>query len=153
MAQDTTPKETGSAATRFVMRAAGAFHRGLYRLSGGRLGRALGPMQILLLTTTGRKSGQARTWPLVYFRDGDRLLVVASAGGEPKHPAWYLNLHANPRVTVQIGGEIRQMLAATATGQERAQLWAQIVAVASNFAGYQEKTTREIPVVILTPAE
>jgi F420H(2)-dependent quinone reductase len=149
---DTTTKEhgQGSAATRFMMRAAGSFHRGLYRLSGGRVGAAMGPMRVLLLTTTGRKSGQARTWPVAHFRDGDRLLVVASAGGGPKHPAWYLNLHANPKVTVQVGAETRQMLAATATGEERARLWAQIIAAAPNFADYEKKTTREIPVVILT---
>lgn len=152
MAQDTAPNGTGSAGLRFVMRVAGSLHRGLYRLSGGRLGKALGPMRVLLLTTTGRRSGQSRTWPLAYFRDGDRLLVVASAGGEPKHPAWYLNLRANPQVSVQIGAEIQKMLAATATGDERARLWAQIIAVAPNFADYQQKTTREIPVVILTPA-
>src|SRR6185437_14619495 len=121
MAQDTT-KQTGSAVLRFMMRAAGSLHRGLYRLSGGRLGRALGPMQVLLLTTTGRKSGKARTWPLTYFRDGDRLLLVASAGGEPKHPAWYLNLRANPAVTIQLGRHKRRMTAATATGTERARL-------------------------------
>ncbi len=80
MSQETTTRETGSAAIRFLMRAAGSLHRGLFRLSGGRLGKAMGPMQILLLTTIGRKSGQARTWPLAYFRDDDRLVVVASAG-------------------------------------------------------------------------
>jgi deazaflavin-dependent oxidoreductase (nitroreductase family) len=149
MAEGTTPKETGSAATRFMMRAAGTLHRGLFRLSAGRVGAAMGPMQVLLLTTTGRKSGQPRTWPVAYFRDGDRLLVVASAGGEPKHPAWYLNLRDNPRVSVQIGKETRQMLAVTATGEERARLWAQIVAAAPNFGDYEKKTTREIPVVIL----
>lgn len=73
-----------------MMRAAGTLHRGLFRLSGGRIGGSLGKMAVLLLTTTGRKSGQPRTWPLGYFRDGDRLIVTASAGGEPKHPAWYL---------------------------------------------------------------
>ena len=150
MSQETTPKQTGSAATRVMMRAAGTLHRGLYRLSGGRFGKALGPMPILLLTTTGRKSGQARTWPLAYFHDGDRLLVVASAGGEPRHPAWYLNLRDHPQVTVQIGAATRRMLAATATGEERARLWAQIVAAAPNFGDYEKKTTREIPVVILT---
>jgi F420H(2)-dependent quinone reductase len=149
MAQETT-KENGSAATRFLMRTVGSLHRGLYRLSGGRLGKGMGPMQILLLTTTGRKSGQRRTWPLAYFRDSDRLVVVASAGGEPKHPAWYLNLRANPRVTVQIGAATRHMLAATASGEERARLWAQIIASAPNFADYERKTSREIPVIILT---
>lgn len=150
MAQRKTTQESGSAALRFIMRAAGSLHRGLYRLSGGRLGKTMGPMQVLLLTTTGRKSGQARTWPLAYFKDGDRLIVIASAGGEPRHPAWYLNLRVHPEVTVQIGAETRRMTAATATGEERSRLWAQIVAVAPNFADYQRKTTREIPVVILT---
>ncbi len=151
MAQDTANK-AGSPVTRFAMRAAGSLHRGLYRLSGGRFGTALGGMQVLLLTTTGRKSGQARTWPLAYFRDGERVIVVASAGGEPKHPAWYLNLRDNPAVTVQLGATTRRMTATTATGDERARLWARIVAVAPNFADYQRKTTREIPVVILTDA-
>jgi deazaflavin-dependent oxidoreductase (nitroreductase family) len=151
MAQDTT-KQTGSAGLRFMMRAAGSLHRGLYRLSSGRLGRALGPKQILLLTTTGRKSGKARTWPLTYFRDGDRLLLAASAGGEPKHPAWYLNLRNNPDVTIELAGKTQRMTASTATGTERERLWGHIVASAPNYADYQKKTTREIPVVILTDA-
>ena len=152
MATTTNGPEQGSAVARFMMRSAGTLHRGLYRLSGGRFGTALGGMQVLLLTTTGRKSGQTRTWPLAYFRDGDRLLVVGSANGEPKHPAWYLNLRDNPAVTVQLGAKTRRMTAATATGDERARLWARIVADAPGFAGYQRKTTREIPVVILTDA-
>lgn len=151
-----TPGDTagqgGSAATRFAMRSLGTLHRGLYRLSRGRIGGKLGELPVLLLTTTGRKSGQPRTWPLGYIRDGERLIVVASAGGEPKHPAWYVNLRANPKVTVQLRDEAVAMRAETATGAERARLWDQLIAVFPGFADYQRKTTREIPVVILTGA-
>jgi deazaflavin-dependent oxidoreductase (nitroreductase family) len=135
-----------------MMRVAGTLHRGLYRLSGGRIGGSLGKMAVLLLTTTGRKSGQPRTWPVGYFRDGDRFIVTASAGGGPKHPAWYLNLRDNPRVTVQLGDETIPMRADVSTGAERARLWSRLIGDYPNFADYQEKTTREIPVVILTKA-
>ena len=150
MAKDATAKSSGSAGLRRTMRVAGSLHRGLYRLTGGRFGGALGRMPVLLLTTTGRKSGQPRTWPLGYFRDGERIVIAASANGEPAHPAWYLNLVANPRVTVQIGQEAIPMLAETAAGAERERLWAQLTGDFPNFAGYQQKTTRQIPVVILT---
>jgi len=150
MTKDVAPAQLGSAGLRRIMRVAGTLHRGLFRLSGGRIGGALGKMPVLLLTTTGRKSGQPRTWPLGYFRDGERTIIIASAGGEPTHPAWYLNLTANPRVTVQIGQETIPMAAATATGAERERLWTRLVADFPNFADYQKKTTRQIPVVILT---
>ena len=127
-----------------AMRAFGALHSGLYRLSGGRIGGRVGKAPILLLTTVGRKSGQARTLPLGYARDGTRLLVVASALGAAKHPAWYLNLRDNPRVTVRLGGEARRMVAQTATGEERARLWARLIADFPFFVEHQRKTTREI---------
>jgi deazaflavin-dependent oxidoreductase (nitroreductase family) len=132
-----------------TMRAFGALHSGLYRLSGGRIGGRVGKAPILLLSTVGRKSGQARTLPLGYARDAKRLLVVASALGAAKHPAWYLNLRDNPRVTVSLGGEARQMVAQTAIGEERARLWAQLIADFPHFVEHQRKTPREIPIVIL----
>jgi deazaflavin-dependent oxidoreductase (nitroreductase family) len=137
---------------RRVVRAFSALHRGLYRLSGGKLGASTGKMPVLLLTTTGRKSGQPRTWPVGYIRDGDRLVISASAGGEPAHPAWYLNLTAQPRVTVQLGQATTPMDAVAATGAERARLWSRLVGDFPVFADYEKRTAREIPVVILTKA-
>lgn len=136
-----------------VMRAFGTLHAGLYRLSGGRVGGKVGKAPILLLTTVGRKSGRARTLPLGYSRDGGRLLVIASALGAPKHPAWYLNLRDNSRVTVRLGAETKQMDAETATGAERARLWKELIIDFPFFVEHQQKTTREIPVVILLAAK
>ncbi|CAA9590260.1 MAG: hypothetical protein AVDCRST_MAG18-4942 [uncultured Thermomicrobiales bacterium] len=135
-----------------VMRAVGSLHRRLYRLSDGKFGGAVGKMPILLLTTTGHKSGQERTCPVGYVTDGDRLLVVASALGQAAHPAWYLNLRANPRVTIRRGAETRPMVAETAAGEERARLWSRLIEDYPFFVRHQRKTTREIPIVILTRA-
>ena len=104
----------------------------------------------LLLTTTGRKSGLARTVPLLYLADGENVVVVASQGGMSKHPEWYLNIVANPKVTVEIGGDARAMLARTADAEARAGLWPRLVAMYSSYDTYQQRTTREIPVVICT---
>jgi deazaflavin-dependent oxidoreductase (nitroreductase family) len=129
-----------------------ALHENLYRVSGGRIGgRAMG-MPVLLLTTTGRKSGQKRTTPLTYFVDGDDIVLVASKGGHPQHPAWYLNLSANPTVQVVEGRRNRTMTARTADPEDRARLWPTITGIYKGYAGYQTRTDREIPVVILTDA-
>lgn len=133
-----------------AMRVFGALHGGLYRLSGGRLGGKVGTAPILLLTVTGRKSGQPRTVPLGFSRDGARLLVVASALGAPNDPAWYRNLRDHPRVTVRLGAETRSLIAETATGEERAQLWQRLIIEFPHFVEHQRKTTRELPVVILS---
>lgn len=126
-------------------------HRALYRASDGRLGRTFFGSQILLLTTTGRKTRWPRTWPLSYFSEGDRLIVLAANGGQPNHPAWYLNLLANPRVSVQLGEQTRLMSAHTAEGDERTRLWSRAVREYPAYASYQQKTHREIPIVILRP--
>jgi F420H(2)-dependent quinone reductase len=131
------------AGLQLLMRVAGRSHAWLYRATGGRLGSNLGVMPVLLLTTT---------WPLGYLTDGDRLVVIASAGGQPQHPAWYLNLRANRRVTVQRGGETVAMVATPAESEERARLWERIIRDYPQFAGYQRKTGREIPVVLLRRA-
>jgi len=135
-----------------VMRVFGALHANVYRLSGGKVGGVVGKAPILLLTVIGRKSGKTRTMPLGYSRDGERLLVVASALGAAKHPAWYLNLRANPRVTVNLGAATRPMVAETAGGEERARLWGRLIADFPFFVEHQQKTTREIPIVILSAA-
>jgi deazaflavin-dependent oxidoreductase (nitroreductase family) len=128
-------------------------HRTIYRATGGRVGGdwANDHMPVLLLTTTGRRSGQARTWPVGYLRDGDNYVVIASNGGQPRNPAWYSNLVAEPRVSIEVGGTRRNVVAETATGTERERLWARIVADFPNFDKYQQAITRELPVVVLRP--
>lgn len=137
-----------------IMKRMGAVHTTLYRLTGGRLGRKfrvpghLGGSPVCLLTTTGRKSGQPRTAPLIYLADGDRVIVVASQGGLAGNPQWFLNLQAEPSVTVQIGRRRRAMHARVADEQERAALWPRLVEMYPDYANYQSWTERTIPVVI-----
>ncbi|HST50128.1 nitroreductase family deazaflavin-dependent oxidoreductase [Jatrophihabitans sp.] len=106
--------------------------------------------RLLLLTTTGAKTGQPRTTPMMFHPDGDRLLVIASNIGAPKHPDWYVNLAANPRVTVEVGDERYEAVASTAEGAERERLWSMIKQEYPFFAEHEQLTSREIPVVILT---
>jgi len=124
----------------------------VYRLSGGRLaGRFPGGAPVLLLTTIGRKSGQPKTAPLLYLQDGDDYVVVASKGGMSQHPLWFKNLEANPRVEVEVGSRKIEATARRATREEKAALWPKLVGMYSSYADYQARTTRDIPVVILTP--
>ena len=123
----------------------------LYRTTGGRVGGRRRGAPVLLLTTTGRKSGAARTTPLLYLRDGDDYAVVASYGGRPHHPAWFLNARANPDVTIQVGAEQSARRARVATDEERTRLWPRLVEVYRPYADYQAKTSRRIPVVLLAP--
>jgi len=125
-------------------------HTWLYRRTGGRIGHrfpGLGPM--LLLDHVGAKSGVKRTIPLLYIDDPPNLVIVASKGGYPQHPAWYHNLLANPDTIVQIAAERRRVHARVATATERARLWPMAVATYSGYSGYQERTDREIPLIIL----
>jgi deazaflavin-dependent oxidoreductase (nitroreductase family) len=124
----------------------------VYRLSGGRIGgRFLRGAPILLLTTTGRKSGQPRTAPLLYLEDGENLVLVASKGGMSHHPVWFLNLEANSDVEVEIGATRRKMRARRASGEEKAALWSRLVEMYRDYDDYQARTDRDIPVVILAP--
>jgi deazaflavin-dependent oxidoreductase (nitroreductase family) len=121
-----------------------------FRANGGQV--TSGPFAgrpVLLLTTTGAKSGQRRLAPVVYSRDGDAYVIVASKGGAPTHPAWYHNLLANPVVTVEVGRETFEARARATEGTERDRLFAERVAASPNFAEYQRRTTRVIPVVVL----
>ena len=135
-----------------VIRILSALNVWIFRASKGRLGsRFLRGAPVLLLTATGRKSGAPRTTPLLYLRDGERLVVVASKGGFSSHPAWYRNVEANPRVSVELAGERREMRAKRASATEKAALWPRLVAMYRDFDDYQARTDREIPVVILSP--
>jgi deazaflavin-dependent oxidoreductase (nitroreductase family) len=127
-------------------------HRTIFRASNGRLLARGAGMPVLMLTTTGRKSGRPRETMLTSpLRDGDRIMLVASKGGDDRNPAWFLNLRDDPRVKVTMGGRTTPMTARIAGPDEKAELWPRIVADHDNYAGYQRKTTRDIPVVVLEP--
>ena len=125
-------------------------HTALYRLTGGRIGRRLVSNDVLLLSTTGRVSGKIHTVPLLFLGDGDNLVVAASWGGRDHHPDWYSNLINNPKAAVQIEGRHRLVEAKTADPEQRARLWPQVLAAYDGYREYQNKTDREIPVVILS---
>lgn len=127
-------------------------HVALYRASGGRLGTRFRGAPVLLLNHVGRKSGASRTTPLMYLRDGDDLVLVASNGGARAHPAWFHNITAAGDATVQVGGESCAVAVHTASDGERARLWPELVGIYSSYEDYQLKTERQIPVVVLTPA-
>ena len=132
-------------------------HLRIYRETGGAEGHLFDATSVgfpprmpsLLLTTVGRRSGVKRTSPLFYGKAGDAYIVIGSKGGADKHPAWYLNLLANPIAEVQVGSEIFTARARVAMGEERRQLWDQMAQIASPYNDYQKKTKREIPVIVL----
>ena len=128
----------------------GQSHVRAYRETGGERGYQWRGTTILLLTTTGRASGEERTTPLIFRDDdhGDAWVVVASKGGAPEHPGWYRNLLANPDVEVQVGTRKLKARARTATGEERARLWRRMTEVWPDYDQYQQRTDREIPVVV-----
>ncbi len=152
------PKGLDSPLVPKLLKRAAAVNVWVYRRTNGRL---MGKLRIgaafpwgvpiCLLTHTGRKSGELRTTPLLFLPEGDRVVVVASQGGLPKHPHWYLNVLSNPDVTVQVRGNVRRMRARTATTSERAELWPRLVDLYADFDSYQSWTDREIPVVLCEP--
>ncbi|CAM5339419.1 nitroreductase [Streptomyces avidinii] len=126
-------------------------HVKLYVGSGGTEGQFWNNTQTLLLTTVGRKSGKPVRTPLIYGEDDGRYLIVASKGGDPAHPLWYRNLSEHPEVRVQVGPKIVQGIARTATSEERAAFWPQMVKHWPSYDEYQTKTDREIPIVVIDP--
>jgi deazaflavin-dependent oxidoreductase (nitroreductase family) len=126
-------------------------HTALYRGTGGIIGAHAVGLQSLLLTTTGRRSGAARTVALTYVPDGDDYVVVASNGGADRHPAWWLNLRETPRATVQVGRDVIPVVASVADQHERARLWPKLTEANPFYTRYEELTHRPIPVVILRP--
>ena len=136
-----------------VLKTMNTVHRGLLAVSGGRIGWTAGGMPALELTTTGRKSGQKRSVMLTSpLQEGDDIVIVASRGGDDVHPAWFLNLRDDPAVEVSWkGGPTTPMTARIADADERERMWPVITKDFKNYAGYQKKTDREIPLVILSP--
>ncbi|MET0997270.1 MAG: nitroreductase family deazaflavin-dependent oxidoreductase [Marmoricola sp.] len=156
---DSKPEGLDGELARRVIKLMSAANVRVYRLTRGRIGGTWrvgaawkNPVPICLLEHRGRRTGKRRTSPLVYLRDGSSVVVVASQAGRPHHPLWYRNIEADPRVTVQIRGDRRPMLARTADPDERARLWPRLVELYSDYDSYQSWTDREIPVVVLDPA-
>ncbi|POH61944.1 nitroreductase family deazaflavin-dependent oxidoreductase [Cryobacterium zongtaii] len=138
--------------TDLSMRAMNAVHRTLLVLSRGRLGWKIGPMPVVELHTVGRKTGERRSTMLTApIHEPNRVVLIASKGGDDRNPFWYLNLVAHPEVELTENGVTRPMRARTATATEKAALWPAIVRAYSGYAGYQQKTRRDIPVVICEP--
>lgn len=146
------PRALNSAGTGVLIKWMSRLNTAVYKLSGGRIGGSfLQGAPVALLTTTGRKTGQPRVSPLLFLRDGNRVVLVASQGGRANNPMWYLNLKANPSVTVQIKKDVLHLTARDATDDERERYWPQLVAMYSSFEDYQSWTDRVIPIVICDP--
>ena len=135
-----------------VERAVTRTHIALYRLTRGRVGGKWGKARVLLLTTKGRTTGKPRTTPVFYLREDGVYALVASGGGRAQHPGWYRNLLANPEAEIEVDGEKIAVRSETAAPEQRARLWPQFVAVYKGYDTYRQKTTREIPIVLLRPS-
>lgn len=129
----------------------GRLHTRLYRMTGGKIGHSAGNIKNLLLTTTGRKTGQQRTVPLAYMRDGEAYVIVASNGGSDRPPSWWLNLRDAPRGHIQVGNDTLDVVAARANPEEHARLWPLLKEMNPFYGRYEQITARNIPVVILRP--
>ena len=127
-------------------------HTAVYRATRGLVGQHVpGAPPMLLLDHVGARSGKVRTTPLAYLRDGENVVLVASKGGHPRNPAWFHNLMANPETTIQVGSERRAVRARVAEGEERERLWVEVVDLYGGYRDYQERTDRQIPLVVLEP--
>jgi F420H(2)-dependent quinone reductase len=140
---------TGMGAT--ALRWTGKLNVPLYRVSGGRIGSRVGRAPVLLLTTTGRKSGQKRTAPVVYLADGERMIVIGSNAGHSRVPAWSLNLKANPEAEIEVGRKRTKVRARVAEGEERAELWRKANQQLDVFDDYKMRTDRQIDLFVLEP--
>jgi F420H(2)-dependent quinone reductase len=142
-----------SGPARLALKLGSGVHAGVYRATGGKLFGRMGKSPILLLNTVGRKTGRKRTSPLLYVMDGEDFVIIASKGGAPTHPAWYLNLKANPDATVEVGDRKVRVRAEEVDSEEKVRLWQKMVEMYPTYDDYQRKTKREIPLLILRPAE
>ena len=136
---------------KFILKSAISVIVFLYRLTGGGIGGKMQSLPVLLLTTTGRKSGKERTVPLGFLRDGSDYVIIASYGGQPRNPAWFFNLQSHPEATIQVKKRQMQVKAETANPEKKHELWAHLIEVSPSYANYQKRTTRDIPMVILHP--
>lgn len=143
-------KSAGAAIGKRIQRLFTQGHVSLYRMTGGKVG---GGEHLLILTTIGRKSGVSRSTPLFFFHDGEQFVIIGSDGGSAKNPVWWLNLQSNPKATIQIGPEVISVTAKRAEGEDYTRLWSIIEENYKNFVGYQQRTTRQIPVIILTKSK
>ena len=134
---------------RFLIQLFSLIHQVVYRLSGGRIGSQLVGAPVLLLTTTGRKSGKTRTTPLLYLEEGRNWIVAGSNAGDDRHPVWWLNLKTHPVATVQIRNTVKRVRAREASEKEKSLLWPRFVDMYADYEVYQQRTVRKIPVVIL----
>lgn len=147
------PRALNSPRTDYVMKWMGRITSAVYRGTNGKIGgKFLKGSPVALLTTIGRKTGEPRTSPVLYLREGDRVIIAASRAGSDKHPMWYLNLKANPNVTIQIKGDVLHLTAREATEPERADYWPKLVAMYSSFEDYESWTDRVIPILICDPS-
>ncbi len=129
----------------------GQAHRWVFEKTGGRVGGKLGGIPMLLLSTLGRRSGKWRTTPLAYMPDGERCVVLGSNNGLDRHPAWWLNLQANPSARIQVRGRVLEVECRCATSEEREALWPRMIVANPTWERYPERTERDIPVVLLEP--
>jgi deazaflavin-dependent oxidoreductase (nitroreductase family) len=150
--EKTSTQKDLSRPTNLALKLGSSVHAGVYRATGGKLFGRMGKSPILLLNTVGRKSGKKRATPLLYVMDGEDFVLIASKGGAPTHPAWYLNLMANPDVTVEVGDREVHVRAEEVRGEEKTRLWQRMVEMYPTYDDYQTKTEREIPLLILHPA-
>jgi deazaflavin-dependent oxidoreductase (nitroreductase family) len=151
--RETSTEKDLSGAARLAWKLGSGAHAGVYRATGGKLFGRMGKSPILLLNTVGRKSGKKRTSPLLYAMDGEDFVIIASKGGASAHPAWYLNLMANPEATVEIEDREVRIRAEEADSEEKSRLWQKMVEMYPAYDAYQEKTEREIPLLVLRPVE
>jgi deazaflavin-dependent oxidoreductase (nitroreductase family) len=151
--RETSTERDLSGPARLAWKLGSGAHAGVYRATGGKLFGRMGKSPILLLNTVGRKSGKKRTSPLLYAMDGEDFVIIASKGGASAHPAWYLNLMANPEATVEIEDREVRVRAEEADSEEKSRLWQKMVEMYPAYDAYQEKTEREIPLLVLRPAE
>ena len=151
--RETSTERDLSGPVRLALRLGSGAHTGVYRATGGKLFGRMGKSPIMLLNTVGRKTGRKRTSPLLYVMDGEDFVIIASKGGAPTHPAWYLNLKANPDATVEVGDREVRVVAEVAAPEDKARLWQKMVEMYPTYDDYQRKTEREIPLLVLRLVE